>query len=113
MNKLYLKINNKDELLIKKATWFWPRFIGLMGKKNINYGILFPKTNSIHTFFMKEKIDVIAINPNNEIIMIHKNVSKNKIIKIKNKYKKTSIIELPYNTSNNFEIGQKLIFISK
>ena len=35
------KINNK-EIEIKKATGFKMRLFGLMGKKDIHYGILFP-----------------------------------------------------------------------
>ena len=45
------KINNK-EIEIKKATGFKMRLFGLMGKKDIHYGILFPRCNAIHTFFM-------------------------------------------------------------
>ena len=112
MNKEYVNINNLY-ILIEKADWFWPRFKGLMGKTNINYGIIFPKCNSIHTFFMKEKIDIVAINNLKEIIMIARNIDKNKIVTVKNSKKNTSIIELPNNTSKGLKIGQRLIFIRK
>ena len=82
MNKEYLNINN-IYIKIERANWFWPRFKGLMGKTNINYGMIFPKCNSIHTFFMREPIDIVAINNQNEIIMIARNLDKNKILNVK------------------------------
>ena len=112
MNKEYIKIDNLY-ILIKRADWFWPRFKGLMGQKNIDYGIIFPKCNSIHTFFMKEKIDVVAINQQNEIIMIARSLDKNKILNVKNPKKNTSILELPNNTSIGLKIGQRLILERK
>lgn len=65
---------------IKLCASFYTRFFGLMGKKNITYGLCFPKCNSIHTFFMKEKIDVIMTNKNHQVIYIRRSVKKNKII---------------------------------
>lgn len=104
-----LKLNNKS-LPIITATTFNQRLWGLIGKKNINYGMLFPECNSIHTFLMKEEIDVIGLNENNEIIFIERNTKPNKIITIHQNIKKTSILELPKNTSNFFKIGDKLFF---
>lgn len=95
---------------IKMAKSFYDRMMGFMGKTNITYGILFPKCNSIHTFFMKEEIDVIGLNEQNEIIFLERSVSKNKIIKINKDIKKTSILELPKNTSLSFHIGDTLFF---
>lgn len=92
------------------AKSFYDRMMGFMGKTNITYGILFPNCNSIHTFFMKEEIDVIGLNQKNEIIFLERNVGKNKIIKINNEIKKTSILELPKNTSLSLNIGEKLFF---
>ena len=83
---LKLKLNN-TYIEIKEAKTFYERMMGFMGKTNINYGILFPKCNSIHTFFMKEEIDVIGLNEKNEIIFIERNCTKNKIIKINHSIK--------------------------
>ena len=77
-----LKLNNKYIDIIE-AKSFKMRLYGLMGKTNIDYGMLFSECNSIHTFFMKEDIDDI---------------------------KKTSILELPNNTSNCFNLGDKITF---
>lgn len=86
------------------------RFTGLMGKKNISYGMLFPKCNAIHTFFMKEAIDVIGINANNEVISIVKNVGKNRIVSVSHAEKKTSILELPTSANLIIEYGDILSF---
>lgn len=104
-----LKIKN-DYFDIHIAESFYDRMMGFMGKQNITYGILFPKCNSIHTFFMKENIDVVGLNEKKEIIFLEANVSKNKIIKIHSPLKKTSILELPQNTSLSFHLGDTLFF---
>lgn len=104
-----IKIKSK-KLTIKEAKNIFQRFFGLMGKKEINNAIIFKKCNSVHTFFMKSPIDIIAINEDNEIIFKAINIPKNKIIKVKNPIKKTSIIELPPNTSNDLKIGEILTF---
>ena len=49
---MYLE-TNKNKYPIKIANNFYTRLKGLMGKKNINYGLLIPKCNSIYTYFMK------------------------------------------------------------
>ena len=93
-----MKIMIKDkEYEVIKANTFIKKFIGLMGKKNITKGMYFPKTKSIHTFFMKDNIDVIMINKDNKIIYYQSNVKRNKII-IKKEAHDT--IELPKNTIN-------------
>ena len=95
---------------IIKAQSFKSRLIGLIGQKNIHHGMFFLECNSIHTFFMKEAIDVIGLNEKNEIIFIEQNVVPNKIIRIQRDMKKTSILELPKNTSNHLKIGETLFF---
>ncbi len=101
---------NSKYFKIYEATTFKERFYGLMGKTNISYGILFPNCNSIHTFFMKEEIDVIGLDETNQIIFLERNLSKNKIIKIHRQAKKTSILELPKHTSSSLQIGDQLFF---
>lgn len=105
---MYLNTNkNKYNIIIAKS--FYKRLTGFMGKKNINYGLLFPKCNSIHTFFMKENIDIIGLDENNEVIYKYENLPKNKVIKINNSRKKTSILELPANSTTKIRIGTLLI----
>ena len=106
---MYLKLGkNKYNIIIAKS--FFKRLIGFMGKKDINYGMLFLKCNSIHTFFMKENIDVVGLDENNEVIYKYENLPKNKVIKINYNHKKTSILELPANSTAKIRIGTLLIF---
>ncbi len=105
---MYLN-TNKTKYQIIPAKSFLKRLFGLMGKRNIDYGILFPKCNSIHTFFMKENIDIIGLDENKEVIYKYENLPKNKIIKINNERKNTSILEMPQNSTKKIRIGTILI----
>ena len=67
--------------------------MGFMGKKNIDNSLMFNKCNSIHTFFMKENIDVIMCDNNNKILFNYKDLKKNKIILPKKNVKK--VFETP------------------
>ena len=101
-----MKINiNNQEFYVDIADSFKKRLLGLMGKKNIKKGLFFPKTRSIHTFFMKETIDVIMIDKNNNVVYFKKNLPKNKIIVKKKAY---HTIELPHNSLSNININDKL-----
>ncbi len=103
-------IINKQEFNLDIANTFYKRLKGLMGQKNIKKGMFFPKTRSIHTFFMKDNIDVIMIDKNNTVIYSQGNVSKNKIIIKRNAY---HTIELPKNSLNNYDINNLIIDIKK
>ena len=85
---------NKEIELIECKT-FYTRLMGFMFKKNINNALLFNKCNSIHTFFMKENIDVIMCDKENNILYYYGNLGKNKVIFPKKKVYKT--VELPVN----------------
>ena len=84
--------NNKIEL--KEAKTFHKKLIGLAFKKNIDYALRF-RCNGIHTFFMKQNIDVILTDKNNNILNVYKNVKKNNIILPKRKVYYT--YEIPSN----------------
>ena len=100
-------INNK-KFNLDIANSFTKKLLGLMCKKNINKGMFFFKTRSIHTFFMKDNIDVIMINKNNIVVYFKKNLKKNKIIIKKEAY---HTIELPKNSITKLSIGDKIIII--
>ncbi|MCL2144942.1 MAG: DUF192 domain-containing protein [Endomicrobia bacterium] len=53
---------------IAEAKTFKDKFLGFMFKKTADYGILFEKCNSIHTFFMRFNIDVIFMDKNKTVI---------------------------------------------
>ena len=106
---MYLTIG-KTKYKIIKASSFFKRLKGLMGKTSINYGMLFPNCNSIHTYFMKENIDIVGLDENNEVIYKYQNLQKNQIIHINNHKKKTSILELPNNASKKIKLNSILLF---
>lgn len=85
-----VKIMKFNNIEIRHAKTFKDRFIGLMFKKNFNYGLLFKNCRAIHTFFMKESIKVIATDKNDKIVKIYNNVKPWRIIiapiKTKNLY---------------------------
>ena len=91
------------EIIIAKT--FNQKLKGLMGQNNINYGMFFPNVNSIHTFFMRETIDVIGLNKNMIITEIHPNIKPNHILLLN---KSHHTLELPNNYSKNYKIGQKV-----
>ena len=64
---------------IKEAKTFFQKLRGLMFKKNFDYILKF-KTNGIHTFFMKTKIDVVLTDKVGNILYIYKSLKPNRII---------------------------------
>ena len=98
-------IKDNVKLKIKPCNNIFNRFLGLMFKKNIDYGLCFPKCNSIHTFFMKESIDVIMTDKDYNILYIFNNLKPNKIILPKKNVYYT--FELPINKFR-FNINEKL-----
>ena len=103
---MYLKYKDK-KVKIYDCISFYSRLKGFMFTKDIKHALLFNNCNSIHTFFMKENIDVIMCDKNNTILSYYKNLSKNKIILPKKGVSK--VIETP---SNYFDINinDKLFF---
>ena len=95
-----------DKIKIYEAKTFKQRLLGLMFKKNIDYCLLFKKCNSIHTFFMKEKIDVVMTDKNNKVIYIKKNMKKNRIILPKKNVYYT--YEFPNNFIKDLKINDQL-----
>ncbi len=98
-----MKVIDNDKIFdIKIANSFKDRLLGLMFKKEINELILFPHCNAIHTFFMRNKIDIFFFDKNQEFSTIHRNIKKNKIIKVKKAY---YVLETKINLlSNNIKL---------
>ena len=91
-------IYEEKEINLYECKTFYKRLMGFMFKKNIDYALVFNKCNSIHTFFMKENIDVIMCDKENNILYFYKNLKKNKVIlPKKNVYK---VYETPSNYFN-------------
>ena len=99
-------IFKNKELNLKECKSFSSRLLGFMFKKSINSALLFDRCNSIHTFFMKENIDVIMCDKDNTILFFYKDLPKNKIIWPKKGVRKV------YETPSGYfdiEIGKKMI----
>ena len=93
-----LLYNNKD-IDLYECKSFFSRLKGFMFTKNIDKAHLFDRCNSIHTFFMKENIDVIMCDKDNMVLFFYNDLSKNKIILPKKGV--TKVFETP---SNYFDI---------
>ena len=65
---------------IRYCKSFKSRLMGFMFKKNFDYALCFPKCNSIHTFFMREAIDIYMTDKDYNIIYIKKNLKPWRII---------------------------------
>ncbi len=89
----------KEKIEIDVYSSFIQKAIGLIGKKNIKKGIVLPHCNSIHTFFMKENIDIVMTDRHYKVLYYYKNLKKNKMILPKKKVYYT--FELPKNTIKN------------
>ena len=76
--------NNEFNLVIAKS--FFKKFMGLMFKKEINENLIFIHCSSIHTFFMRNNIDVLFFDKDKNFLEVHKDVKKNKIIICKKAY---------------------------
>jgi len=90
----YMKlIYRGKEISLIECKSFFERFRGFMMQKNIDHCLLFDRCNSIHTFFMREAIDVIYCNSENVILYYYQNVKPNHIILPKRGVSK--VYELP------------------
>lgn len=96
----------KKDIKLIECKNFFNRLKGFMFEKNIDKALLFDRCNSIHTFFMKENIDVIMCDKNNIILFYYSNLPKNKMIWPKKGVKK--VFETPSNYFN-IKIGKKMI----
>lgn len=103
---MYL-VCNKKRIKIEDCTTFFKRLRGFMFEINpIETGKRFPKCNSIHTYFMFQRIDVIMTDKDNKIIKMYPNLKSERMILPKRKVYYT--YELPLGTCKNYKIGDVL-----
>ena len=107
----YIEKNNIIINIIEVNT-FTKKLIGLMFKKEpIKEGYLFNKVNGIHTFFMRQNIDVIYLNKDLKVLYIKENMHPYKILLPKKNVCYT--LELPMHKSNDFIVGETLTIKEK
>ena len=106
---------NSEDLIcneILSAENFFERLFGLIFKNlEDNQGFLIRNCNSIHTFWMRYKIDLLFLNKNDEIIRMYENFRQFRMTPIV-KYA-DKVIELPASAvkKNFLKTGDKLKFI--
>ena len=74
-------------------------------KEPIKEIYLFPRCSSIHTYFMKQNIDICILNRNYEVVYIKENLKKNRIVIKKGYY----TLEMPLKTAKDIKVGSKII----
>ncbi|HEU4964810.1 MAG TPA: DUF192 domain-containing protein [Bacilli bacterium] len=83
---------------VERAETFWTRLRGWMGRQDVQEGaaLVIRPCNSIHTFFMKQPIDVAFVDGDERIVgMLHR-VEPGKVSRI---FKgAAAVIELPAGT---------------
>ena len=96
------------------ATRFWDRFWGVI-RKGENFCPLFiPRCKSIHTFWLKQPIDLFWLNEFGEVLKVTRSVRPRKIVSYPNAY---GVLEAPSNLKSknkikNIKIGEKIINFS-
>ncbi|MCL4376869.1 MAG: DUF192 domain-containing protein [Actinobacteria bacterium] len=111
------KNNNEDRKLICSellfAENFSDRLFGLIFRNlEDNQGFVIENCNSIHTFWMRYKIDLIFLDRENKIIKLYENFKQFRFTPvIKNACK---VIELPASTikNNHLKTGEILRFLN-
>lgn len=99
-------IYGNKEIELKECKSFYSRLMGFMFKRNIDSALLFDRCDSIHTFFMKENIDVIMCDRDNNVLFFYSDLPKNRII-----WPKKGVTRVYETPSGYFdiEIGKKMI----
>ena len=101
---MYTIINNK-KYKVNLMNNFYKRLKGLMFKKEpVTEIYLFPKCSSIHTYFMKQNIDVCILDKNYKVVYIKESLKPNCIIIKKGYY----TLEMPLKTARNIKIGDRI-----
>lgn len=94
------KIICKD---LKIAESFIDRMFGLLLKSNPR-NMLFKTRYGIHTFFLREPIDVLVLDQDYKVVKLKQGLKPNSIFLWNPKY--SLIIELPINTLKKIDIRQ-------
>lgn len=58
---------------LKICRSFWDRFLGLMNPKNPR-NLMFETRYGIHTFFLKDDVDIIVLNKKKQVVKLKKNL---------------------------------------
>lgn len=99
MKRVEVYINAKWIAEADVADTFFARFLGLMGKSPIERPLWIVPCADIHTFFMKEAIDVVFLSGEGKVLRVIEAMPKNRTSGIvKGAH---SVLELPAYTLKN------------
>lgn len=96
---------NKQILETIPCISFPSRLIGLMFQRNIKIGRFFPNCNSIHTFFMREPIDILFVDLKNQVIGGFLALKPWRVSSLKKGY---AVYEFPQNTFDHIPLGDMI-----
>ena len=101
---MHVILDNKKYNIIVMNTFF-KRLKGLMFKKEkISDIYLFPNCSSIHTYFMKQNIDVCILDKNYHVVYLKESLKPRRIIIKKGYY----TLEMPLGSLKNISINNKI-----
>lgn len=85
------------------------KYFGMILKRN-SIGLILETRFGIHTFFIKNPIDIVVLDKSNKVVQMQKSLKPNRIFIWNPKFSK--IIELPENSLqiSKTELGDKLKF---
>jgi hypothetical protein len=88
---------------VRTANTFISRFLGLMGKRKVEYGLLLIPCKSIHTFFMRIPIDVVYLDASLTILDITRGMKPWKTGKYYGKAR--GVLELPAGVADRLQLA--------
>ncbi|ADL11789.1 DUF192 domain-containing protein [Acetohalobium arabaticum] len=98
---------------LSKATTFWQRLVGLLGKEDISLdeGLLITPCKIVHTFFMEFSLDLIFLDDDNRVVKLVTCLQPNRISPVV--FSAVKVIELKARTDLEtlVEEGDRLIIL--
>lgn len=91
---------------VQKLDSIFDKTIGLLSKKNYS-SLLFKTCFGIHTFFLKQPIDILILDNQWKVVKIKKNLQPNRFFFWNPKY--CIVVELPINLIKNTSIGDQIV----
>ncbi len=91
------------------ADSFFTRFLGLMGRRPSDYGLLLIPCNSVHTCFMRYDLDVFFLDKDYKVLAIRRDMKPWRMSSIIREAR--MVLELPSSLGilKQIEIGTRLI----
>ena len=86
----------------------WTRFAGLMGRASLSpdEGLLFPRTGSIHMFFMRFAIDAVFCDRDLRVVKVVRDLRPWRMAAARGA---KTVIELPVGGADGIEAGDRLV----